>query len=88
MVVASGYIEAHDEGHIDVVVENLKRRKIEVTNIKEEKVVFLIERDTAAEMKGELDTLKDLEGVRTVYLSYYSLEGADEDAPEQGAWIC
>ncbi|MDI6743741.1 MAG: hypothetical protein QMD07_00020 [Thermodesulfovibrionales bacterium] len=85
MLVASGYIEAHDEGHVEVVVNDLKKRKIEVTDLKEEKVVFLIERDTPAEMKKELDTLKDVEGARGVYLSYYSLEGADVNASEEGA---
>lgn len=88
MLVASGYIEAHDEGHVDIVVNDLKRRNIEVTDVNEEKVVFLIERDTTAEMKRELDTLKDVEGARGVYLTYYSLEGADVSASEEGAGTC
>lgn len=88
MLVASGYIEAHDEGHVDIVVNDLKRRNIEVTDVNEEKVVFLIERDTTAEMKRELDTLKDVEGARGVYLTYYSLEGADVNASEEGAGTC
>jgi hypothetical protein len=88
MLIASGYIEAHDESHVDAVVNDLKGRNIEVTGINEEKVAFLIERDTGPEMKRELDTLKDVEGARGVYLTYYSLEGADEDAPEQGAGTC
>lgn len=88
MLIASGYIEAHDEGHVDIVVNDLKRRNIEVTDVNEEKVVFLIERDTTAEMKRELDTLKDVEGARGVYLTYYSLEGADVNASEEGAGTC
>lgn len=88
MLVASGYIEAHDEGHVDIVANDLKRRNIEVTDVNEEKVVFLIERDTTAEMKRELDTLKDVEGARGVYLTYYSLEGADVSASEEGAGAC
>jgi len=88
MLVASGYIEAHDEGHVDIVVNDLKRRNIEVTDVNEEKVVFLIERDTTAEMKRDLDTLKDVEGARGVYLAYYSLEGADVNASEEGAGTC
>lgn len=88
MLVASGYIEAHDEGHVDIVVNDLKRRNIEVTDVNEEKVVFLIERDTTVEMKRELDTLKDVEGARGVYLTYYSLEGADVNASEEGAGTC
>lgn len=88
MLVASGYIEAHDEGHVDIVVNDLKRRNIEVTDVNEEKVVFLIERDTTAGMKRELDTLKDVEGARGVYLTYYSLEGADVNASEEGAGTC
>ena len=88
MLIASGYIEAHDEGHVDIVVNDLKRRNIEVTDVNEEKVVFLIERDTTVEMKRELDTLKDVEGARGVYLTYYSLEGADVNASEEGAGTC
>lgn len=88
MLVASGYIEAHDEGHVDIVVNDLKLRNIEVTDVNEEKVVFLIERDTTAEMKRELDTLKDVEGARGVYLTYYSLEGADVSTFEEGAGTC
>ena len=75
MLVASGYIEAHDEGHVDIVVNDLKRRNIEVTDVNEEKVVFLIERDTTAEMKRELDTLKDVEGARACILPITASKG-------------
>lgn len=74
MIVASGYIEANEIKDVETVVRELQARNIEVNEVKEEKIVFLVERDTAEKVKAELDTLKDIEGVRGVYLAYFSLE--------------
>ncbi|MCL4455947.1 MAG: chaperone NapD [Nitrospirae bacterium] len=82
MVVASGFIEANQAGDAEKVALELKQREIEVSDMKGEKVVFLIERETAAEIKKTLDSLKDIEGVRSVYLAYFSLEGSDEDVKD------
>lgn len=41
-----------------------------------------IMRETASEVKDLLDSLKDIDGVRNVYLTYYSLPGSDEDPGE------
>lgn len=78
MIVASGFVEANELNDVERVVNELKIRGIEVNEVNEEKVVFLVERETMAEVKAELDSLKDIDGVRNVYLAYYSLEGGDE----------
>ncbi|HAK88589.1 MAG: hypothetical protein A2X55_05370 [Nitrospirae bacterium GWB2_47_37] len=82
MVVASGFIEANQAGDAEKVSEELKTRSIEVTDMKGEKVVFLVERETVGEIKKILDSLRDIDGVRSVYLAYYSLEGSDEEVKD------
>lgn len=79
MIVASGFIEANDTKDVEIVVGELKSRGLEVNDVKDEKIVFLIERETVSEVKNSLDSLKDIDGVRNVYLAYYSLEGSDRD---------
>lgn len=74
MVVASGYIEANQESEAGLVANILIARGIEVTETDGEKVVFLIERESSREVKGLLESLRDIEGVRNVYLAYFSLE--------------
>jgi nitrate reductase NapAB chaperone NapD len=81
MIIASGFIEVNALNDVKKVIDELKLRGVEVSNINEEKIVFLIERESNAEIKKELDSLKETEGVRGVYLAYYSLEGADEGLP-------
>lgn len=81
MIVASGYVEAHGPDDVNGVVTRLRGRKIEVPETEEERIVFLIERETAGEVKQELDMLRDIEGVRGVYLAYFSLDGGDEEPP-------
>jgi predicted RND superfamily exporter protein len=34
------------------------------------------------EVKSVLDSLKDIDGVRSVYLAYYSLPGSDDNIEE------
>ncbi len=80
MIVASGYVEANTEADVEKVVNGLKAKNVEVNGVNGEKVVFLIERETMGEVKTEMDGLNKVDGVRSVYLSYYSLEGADEEA--------
>lgn len=79
MIVASGFIEVNDIKDVEGVVSELKVRGVEVNEVKDEKIVFLVERETVSDVKNSLDSLKDIEGVRNVYLAYYSLEGSDMD---------
>jgi len=81
MVFASGYIEANELRDIDKITNSLRVRDIEVSDINGEKVVFLIERETPEEIRKELDSLKDIEGVRNAYLIYFTL-GEDEEKAE------
>lgn len=78
MVIASGYIELNSEEMVASVTETLKSINIEISTIHQDKVVFLIERQSSDETKKTLETLKDIDGVRNVYLAYFSLEGSDE----------
>lgn len=78
MIVASGFVEVNELNDVERVIDELKIREIEVNEVKDGKIIFLIERETMAQVRTELDSLKDIEGVRGVYLAYYSLEGADE----------
>ncbi|MBI4687920.1 MAG: chaperone NapD [Nitrospirae bacterium] len=80
MIVASGYVEANTEADVEKVVNGLKAKNVEVNGVNGEKVVFLIERETMGDVKADMDALHKVDGVRSVYLSYYSLEGADEEA--------
>ena len=80
MIIASGFIELNEINDVEKVIPELKTRGVEVNEIKEDKIVLLVERETAAEAKKTLDSLKDIDGVRNVYLAYYSLEGSDHDS--------
>jgi nitrate reductase NapAB chaperone NapD len=77
MTVASGFVVANEPADVKNVVESLKAGNIEVNDIKEDRITFLIERETVNEVKSVLDSLKDIDGVRSVYLAYYSLPGSD-----------
>lgn len=78
MIIASGFVEANEQKDVEAVIKILKAKGIEIGDINEEKIVYLIERETSDLVKLELDSLKDIEGVRNVYLTYFSLEGSDE----------
>lgn len=77
MIVASGFVVANEPADVEKVVESLKAGNIEVNDIKEDKITFLIERETVNEAKSVLDSLKDIDGVMNVYLAYYSIPGSD-----------
>ncbi len=81
MVIASGFIEANDSTDVENVIAELKMRNIEVNEVNNAKIIFLIERETIAQIKNDFEPLKDLNGVRNVHLAYYSVEGADEESP-------
>jgi len=75
MVIVSGFVEANSVDDVENVSEALKEKSISVTDTKEEKVVFLIEKEDVAEVKLDLNSMKDIKGVRNVYLAYYSIDG-------------
>lgn len=75
MVIVSGFVEANSIDDVQNVSEEIKKKNISVTDTKEEKVVFLIEKEDIAQVKLDLDSINDLDGVRSVYLAYYSIDG-------------
>ncbi|CUS76779.1 chaperone NapD for the signal peptide of nitrate reductase NapAB [Candidatus Kryptonium thompsonii] len=78
MIIASGYIEAHSPEYVPGILDELKSRGIEVPAFENEKVVFVLEGDTEREVKIIIENLRELNGVREVFLSYYTVEGADK----------
>ena len=84
MIVASGFIEVEGQVNIENVVDELKKRSLEINEILKTKIVFLIERETIGTVKSELDSLKKISGIKNVHLAYYSLEGTDEGTGLQG----
>ncbi len=77
MIVASGFIEANSLEDVQGIVSELNINNVEVKEIKDDRIVFLIERETAKEVRQILDSLKFIDNVRNVYLAYFSLEGSD-----------
>lgn len=77
MIIVSGFIEVNDRKAIPSIIEALKERNVEVHDIKEEKIVFLMERDlegmpgVEGRIRRELDSLKEIEGISNVYLAYF-----------------
>ncbi len=78
MVIASGYIEANELNDVDRIVTCLRVKGVEVDEINDEKIVYLVERQTHALLKKEIESLKDIEGVRNVYLTYFSLDESED----------
>ena len=74
MIVASGYVEANGINNLDRVLNELSTRGIEINDINEEKVIFLFERNNISSLRAELDSLRNVEYIKDVYLAYYSLE--------------
>jgi nitrate reductase NapAB chaperone NapD len=74
MIVASGYVEAKGLNNLDKVLNELRRRGIEINEINEDKIVFLFERNNINSIRAELDSLREIEYINDVYLAYYSLE--------------
>ncbi|MDX9714275.1 MAG: chaperone NapD [Dissulfurispiraceae bacterium] len=86
MVVASGFMEVNSTDDIKAVTDELASRQVEVDTVENDKIVFLIERDSLGDAKAAFEQLKYIDGVRNVYLAYYSLDGADENvAAEDGS---
>jgi nitrate reductase NapAB chaperone NapD len=83
MIVASGFVEVNEERDVPRVVQSLEERGFEVSERSAEKIVYLVEGERAGEVRARIDALKDIPGVRGVYLAYFSLEGADEEGRDE-----
>lgn len=82
MIVASGFVVLNELDDMEKVIGTLKTIDIEINEAKDDKIVFLVERETVSEAKALLDSFKDIEGVRSIYLAYYSIEGSDKDVKD------
>lgn len=84
MIIVSGFIDVNNQEAIPAIVEALKERNVEVHDIKDGKIVFLVEREiedlTGVEgrIRKELDSLKDIDGINNVYLAYFGLDDEGE----------
>ncbi len=78
MIVASGFVELDVLVNMENAVKELKNRGLEVSEIEEDKIFFIIRGDTLDLVKAEIESLKDINAVKNVHLSYYSLEDAEE----------
>ena len=79
MVIASGFIEVSKLSDVEQVINELRMRNVEINEINNEKIVFLIERETMDKVKKDFKPLKDINGVKNVHLAYFSIEGADAE---------
>ncbi len=76
MYITSGFVELLDINNVDAFADRMLDRGIEVTDIKDDRIVFLIERNSTAEVRKEINDLKSLEDVKNVYVAYYTTEDA------------
>ncbi len=79
MIIASGFVDLNDTNDIERVIGDLIAHGVEVSETKDGKIVFLIEKEGPEEIKRALDSLKEIDGIRNVNLAYYSLEGSDKE---------
>ena len=85
MIVASGFVEAKGSINLKRVLEELRTRGIEINEVNQDKVNFLIEKDNINSLRAEIDSLKNIKYIKDVYLTYYSLEGSSLDNKKTSA---
>ncbi len=78
-MIVSGFVEVINESEVDRIVESLRELRLEVHGIKDEKIVYLIEREDPKEIERTLEMLKTIEGVKNVYLCYFTIEDEPKD---------
>jgi hypothetical protein len=79
MIFASGVVEIAGGLNVDSIVNVLKSRGLEIDDIEGEKVLFQIERITIGDVKSEMNSLKEVNGINNVHITYYSLEDGSEE---------
>lgn len=82
MVIASGFIEVNRLNEMEQIINELRMRNVEINEINNDKIVFLIERETMDKVKKDFEPLKDINGVKNVHLAYFSIEGTDKENTE------
>jgi hypothetical protein len=76
MIIASGYVELDGSAEAQAVVGELRCRGVEVPAVEGERVVYLVERESAGEARRTVDGFVSIPGVRAVYLTYFSVDDA------------
>jgi hypothetical protein len=79
MIFASGVVEIAGGLNVNRIVDVLKSRGLEIDDIEGEKVSFQIERITIGDVKSEMNSLKEVNGINNVHITYYSLEDGSEE---------
>jgi nitrate reductase NapAB chaperone NapD len=79
MIIASGFVELNDTNDIEMIIGDLIAHGVEVSETKDGRIVFLIEKESTEEIKRAMDSLKEIDGIRNVNLAYYTLEGSDKE---------
>ncbi|HIJ59946.1 MAG TPA: hypothetical protein HPP56_04960 [Nitrospirae bacterium] len=79
MIFASGYVELDSVDNHEIVKKELEFRGITVTAFEGDRMTFLIEKETSSEVKVDIESIKNITGIRNVYLAYFSLEGSDTE---------
>jgi nitrate reductase NapAB chaperone NapD len=74
MVAASGFVEARESHNVGKIANELTKRKINVIEIEEARILFLMERESVDAVRNEIALLKTMTDVKNVHLTYYSVE--------------
>ncbi len=74
MVVAGGFVEVNGITNITKIVGELQRRGMNIDEVESEKILFLMEKDSVDSVKTEINSLRGIDEVKNVHLTYYSFE--------------
>jgi nitrate reductase NapAB chaperone NapD len=74
MIVAGGFVEVIGDDKVEEIVSELQRRGINIDEVEAEKILFLMERESVDLVKNELNSLRSIDEIKNVHLTYYSLE--------------
>ncbi|MEW6601946.1 MAG: hypothetical protein AB1499_13315 [Nitrospirota bacterium] len=74
MIVASGYLEVNEIHNVTKIAGELKRRAIGIYEIEEQRIMFHMKRENIDLVKSEIASLRGMDAVSNVHLTYYSVE--------------
>ena len=74
MIVACGFVEVRGMDNVGRIVDELERRKLNIDEVESERILFLMERESIDAVRTEINSLKEIDEVKSVHLTYYSIE--------------
>ena len=83
MVVASGIIEVKSVSNVGKIAGEIKRRGMNVDNIAADRILFIMERESVDAVRSAINSLRGIDDVKNVHLTYYSIEDTVEKLHEQ-----